>query len=145
MGCISSKHVAHSTISPIHHSSLTVANHHNNHNYNYGLISDKIKEEIQDVNRSRNNHDSAGKQGDVVLDIRGDASWNHDSVDKHSKKPSFSFSIKFGRSTVAEHVAAGWPVWLSAVAGEAIDGWLPLKSDSFERLEKVCHSTVYTL
>ncbi|KAI3704736.1 hypothetical protein L1987_74963 [Smallanthus sonchifolius] len=46
-------------------------------------------------------------------------------------------SRSFGRSTVAEHVAAGWPAWLSAVAGEAIDGWIPQKSDSFERLEKV--------
>ncbi|KAI3808652.1 hypothetical protein L1987_24609 [Smallanthus sonchifolius] len=48
-------------------------------------------------------------------------------------------SRSFGRSTVAEHVAAGWPAWLSAVAGEAIDGWIPLKSDSFQRLEKVDH------
>lgn len=47
------------------------------------------------------------------------------------------FSFKFGRLTEAEHVAAGWPAWLSAVAGEAIDGWLPLRSDSFKRLEKV--------
>lgn len=36
-----------------------------------------------------------------------------------------------------EQVAAGWPSWLSAVAGEAIQGWVPLKADSFEKLEKV--------
>lgn len=36
-----------------------------------------------------------------------------------------------------EQVAAGWPAWLSAVAGEAIQGWVPLKADSFEKLEKV--------
>ena len=36
-----------------------------------------------------------------------------------------------------EQVAAGWPAWLSAVAGEAIHGWVPLKADSFEKLEKV--------
>lgn len=36
-----------------------------------------------------------------------------------------------------EQAAAGWPSWLSAVAGEAIQGWVPLKADSFEKLEKV--------
>lgn len=48
-----------------------------------------------------------------------------------------SFSLKFGRFTQAEHVAAGWPAWLTVVASEAVEGWLPLKSDKFERLEKV--------
>ncbi|RWW89047.1 hypothetical protein BHE74_00002055 [Ensete ventricosum] len=36
-----------------------------------------------------------------------------------------------------EQVAAGWPSWLCVVAGEAIHGWVPLKADSFEKLEKV--------
>ncbi|KAG9128709.1 hypothetical protein Leryth_022895 [Lithospermum erythrorhizon] len=57
-----------------------------------------------------------------------------------------AFSIKFGRVTEGEHAPSGWPIWLSAVAGEAIQGWLPLKSDSFERLEKIgqgTYSSVY--
>jgi hypothetical protein len=37
-------------------------------------------------------------------------------------------------------VAAGWLPWLNAVAGEAIQGWIPLKVDSFEKLEKVLWS-----
>lgn len=37
----------------------------------------------------------------------------------------------------AAQVIAGWPSWLSAVAGEAINGWVPRKADSFERLDKV--------
>ncbi|KAK4490720.1 hypothetical protein RD792_001421, partial [Penstemon davidsonii] len=57
------------------------------------------------------------------------------------KKNVFNFSIKFGRLTESEHVAAGWPAWLSAVAGEAIDGWLPLRSDTYERLEKIGQGT----
>ncbi|KAJ3697840.1 hypothetical protein LUZ61_001545 [Rhynchospora tenuis] len=40
-----------------------------------------------------------------------------------------------------EQVAAGWPPWLSAVAGEAIQGWVPLKADNFEKLEKVGQGT----
>lgn len=37
-----------------------------------------------------------------------------------------------------EQVAAGWPAWLAAVAGEAIRGWIPRRADSFEKLDKVC-------
>lgn len=39
-----------------------------------------------------------------------------------------------------EQVAAGWPSWLSAVAGEAIDGWIPRRADTFEKLDKVSDS-----
>lgn len=36
-----------------------------------------------------------------------------------------------------EQVAAGWPAWLSAVAGDAIRGWIPRHAASFEKLDKV--------
>lgn len=51
-----------------------------------------------------------------------------------------SLSFRLGnlhRYVQGEHVAAGWPAWLSAVAGEAIHGWVPLRADAFEKLEKV--------
>ncbi|KAL3629405.1 hypothetical protein CASFOL_026627 [Castilleja foliolosa] len=60
------------------------------------------------------------------------------------KKPDFS--VKLERFVEGERAAAGWPAWLSAVAGEAIDGWVPLRSDTYERLEKIgqgTYSTVY--
>lgn len=34
-------------------------------------------------------------------------------------------------------VVAGWPSWLTSVAGEAINGWVPRRADSFEKLDKV--------
>jgi hypothetical protein len=34
-------------------------------------------------------------------------------------------------------IVAGWPSWLSAVAGEAINGWVPRKAESFQKLDKV--------
>ncbi|KAE9585190.1 hypothetical protein Lal_00018049 [Lupinus albus] len=40
-----------------------------------------------------------------------------------------------------EQVAAGWPSWLAAVAGEAIKGWLPRRADSFEKLDKIGQGT----
>ncbi|PWA41494.1 protein kinase superfamily protein [Artemisia annua] len=42
--------------------------------------------------------------------------------------------------------AAGWPGWLTAVAGEAIKGWSPRRADSFEKLDKIgqgTYSSVY--
>lgn len=36
-----------------------------------------------------------------------------------------------------EQVAAGWPSWLSTYVGEAIDGWLPRRADTFEKIDKV--------
>lgn len=61
---------------------------------------------------------------------------------KLSKPPSSgrssSFSIRHaGRFTQEENVAAGWPPWLCAVAAEAVEGWVPLRYDRFEKLEKV--------
>eukprot|EP00252_Welwitschia_mirabilis_P018751 TRINITY_DN4185_c0_g3_i1.p1 TRINITY_DN4185_c0_g3~~TRINITY_DN4185_c0_g3_i1.p1 ORF type:complete len:848 (-),score=172.28 TRINITY_DN4185_c0_g3_i1:527-3070(-) len=45
------------------------------------------------------------------------------------------------KHTEGEQVAAGWPVWLTAVAGEAIKGWIPRRADSFERLNKIGQGT----
>ncbi|XP_039006401.1 probable serine/threonine-protein kinase At1g09600 [Hibiscus syriacus] len=52
-------------------------------------------------------------------------------------------------ATVGEggaQVVAGWPSWLATVAGEAINGWIPRKAESFEKLEKIgqgTYSSVY--
>jgi hypothetical protein len=51
---------------------------------------------------------------------------------------SRSFRLRSLRNSLeGEQVAAGWPSWLSAVAGEAIRGWIPLKVDDFQKLEQV--------
>ncbi|XP_057792438.1 probable serine/threonine-protein kinase At1g54610 [Salvia miltiorrhiza] len=50
------------------------------------------------------------------------------------------------RAVEGEQVAAGWPSWLVAVAGEAIRGWTPRKADTFEKLDKIgqgTYSSVY--
>jgi len=58
---------------------------------------------------------------------------------------SFSLTLRFGSAknsqVVNEQAAAGWPGWLTAVAGEAIHGWIPLRADGFEKLEKVGNLT----
>ncbi|KAL1179785.1 hypothetical protein V6Z11_A03G183600 [Gossypium hirsutum] len=49
-------------------------------------------------------------------------------------------------SIEGELVAAGWPSWLVAVAGEAINGWIPRRASTFEKLNKIgqgTYSSVY--
>nr|DAD20956.1 TPA_asm: hypothetical protein HUJ06_022419 [Nelumbo nucifera] len=45
------------------------------------------------------------------------------------------------KATEGEQIAAGWPPWLAAVAGEAIRGWVPRRADSFEKLDKIGQGT----
>uniref|UniRef100_A0A7N0UNM3 Protein kinase domain-containing protein n=1 Tax=Kalanchoe fedtschenkoi TaxID=63787 RepID=A0A7N0UNM3_KALFE len=40
-----------------------------------------------------------------------------------------------------EQVAAGWPSWLTAVAAEAINGLVPRRADTFEKLDKIGQGT----
>ncbi|KAJ1434541.1 Serine/threonine-protein kinase, active site [Sesbania bispinosa] len=50
------------------------------------------------------------------------------------------------KASEGEQVAAGWPTWLSSVAGEAIQGWIPRSANTFERFNKIgqgTYSTVY--
>jgi len=57
---------------------------------------------------------------------------------------SESLSFRLGnlsKYVEGEQAAAGWPAWLSAVASEAIHGWVPLRADAFEKLEKVRRNT----
>lgn len=52
-------------------------------------------------------------------------------------KPKLSLVAHVPNGVDWEHVAAGWPRWLTQVATEAVRGWLPRKSDSFHKLHKV--------
>nr|QYW07107.1 cyclin-dependent kinase like 8 [Dimocarpus longan] len=45
------------------------------------------------------------------------------------------------RALEGEQVAAGWPSWLAAVAGEAIKGWIPRRANTFEKLNKIGQGT----
>lgn len=65
---------------------------------------------------------------------------------RSARTPAGSGSVSFRLGNLhkyveGEQVAAGWPAWLSAVAGDAIHGWVPLRSESFEKLEKIGQGT----
>ncbi|XP_052178128.1 probable serine/threonine-protein kinase At1g54610 [Diospyros lotus] len=60
--------------------------------------------------------------------------------------PNFEAIGIIPKATEGEQVAAGWPSWLAAVAGEAINGWVPRRAETFEKLDKIgqgTYSSVY--
>ncbi|CAN6726412.1 unnamed protein product [Malus baccata var. baccata] len=59
---------------------------------------------------------------------------------RRSSKPNPRLSNP-PKHLLGEQVAAGWPSWLSAVAGEAINGWTPRRADTFEKLDKIGQGT----
>ncbi|CAJ1956588.1 unnamed protein product [Sphenostylis stenocarpa] len=76
---------------------------------------------------------------------------DHQSGRKTKEKPESAVLDHPGLGRVpkgleGEQVAAGWPTWLSSVAGEAIQGWIPRSADTFERFGKIgqgTYSSVY--
>ncbi|WJX69270.1 [pyruvate dehydrogenase (acetyl-transferring)] kinase [Trifolium repens] len=80
--------------------------------------------------------------------------WLYDDQNEKKKmeKPELAVVVdcpRIGRVPKAlggEQVAAGWPTWLSSVAGEAINGWIPRSAHTFEKYDKIgegTYSTVY--
>lgn len=45
--------------------------------------------------------------------------------------------VSMSHGVRGEQVAAGWPSWLTSVAGDAIKGLVPRRAESFEKLDKV--------
>ncbi|KAI3784870.1 hypothetical protein L1987_43977 [Smallanthus sonchifolius] len=139
MGCVNSKPVVRYFSSL---GSSSPKNHDHNDNGNGNRVIKplkKMKKRIQD-----DDDDDDDGDGDKISKDRDDHAL---IINRDGESSNFNpVSLRFERFSEAEHVAAGWPSWLSAVAGEAIDGWLPLRSDSFERLEKIgqgSYSSVY--
>ncbi|XP_059301328.1 probable serine/threonine-protein kinase At1g54610 [Lycium ferocissimum] len=66
--------------------------------------------------------------------------------DDHYEKVNGKIEAVVPKAMEGELIAAGWPSSLAAVAGEAINGWIPRKADTFEKLDKIgqgTYSSVY--
>lgn len=91
--------------------------------------------------------DEGDKKKALVVDkpnLQKRATMENGGVSCGPSQISRVFSISGGVD--GAQVPAGWPSWLTAVAGEAIKGWVPRKADSFEKLDKIgqgTYSSVY--
>ncbi|XP_073312251.1 probable serine/threonine-protein kinase At1g54610 [Primulina huaijiensis] len=82
--------------------------------------------------------------------VNGSRRVRDDYYDKKREAPetanNFPLVANIPKAVEGEQVAAGWPSWLVAGAGEAIRGWIPRKADTFEKLDKIgqgTYSSVY--
>ncbi|KAG8372994.1 hypothetical protein BUALT_Bualt12G0124900 [Buddleja alternifolia] len=73
--------------------------------------------------------------GDKKEDDRKDENARRPRGERRKSRPNPRLSNP-PKHIHGEQVAAGWPSWLSAVAGEAINGWTPRRADSFEKIDK---------
>lgn len=93
---------------------------------------------------SENDNNSAlpnkGNEGQNVLDQKAkmDGSMGH-RRERRLSNPNPRLSNP-PNNIHGEQVAAGWPSWFSAVAGEAINGWIPRQADAFEKHHEACIS-----
>ncbi|KAI8534027.1 hypothetical protein RHMOL_Rhmol10G0056400 [Rhododendron molle] len=150
MGCVSSKRARQSPSSPVPDPTTSRSSTNGSVNTHFdpslvkrggygGELLEKIKEEPE----KENEEESVGKS---TRELKKSKSNKSNNIKKGNSEKKAVFSLRFGRYTEAEQIAAGWPPWLTAVAGEAVDGWMPMRADLFEKLDKVgqgTYSSVY--
>ncbi|KAE8652560.1 protein IMPAIRED IN BABA-INDUCED STERILITY 1 [Cucumis sativus] len=142
MGCISSKNVAKADASPLH-------KHHHYHHKTKPTTATTATVPIENNGSVVTLEPSSKAHSVTTLDHheikKGEDKSEDRSRDiKKSKGGGRGGSFRLGlsqRYIEAEQVAAGWPSWLSSAAGEAVHGWVPLRADSFEKLEKIGQGT----
>ena len=66
-----------------------------------------------------------------------------DSMRGRGRQEPVTSVTSIPHGTKGEAATAGWPPWLTSVAGEAVKGWAPRSADSYEKLKKV--SRVFSL
>ncbi|XP_031381590.1 probable serine/threonine-protein kinase At1g54610 [Punica granatum] len=96
------------------------------------------------VNGSRRLYDDDGEIEKKISLIEKQRTERAESLAADSNLVSVPCRVP--KAAEGEQVAAGWPAWFSAVAGEAINGWLPRRADTFEKLDKIgqgTYSSVY--
>ncbi|XWS11028.1 hypothetical protein CRYUN_Cryun38cG0048300 [Craigia yunnanensis] len=101
----------------------------------------------EEAYRAKDQYDNnEGRTMLVDKQVNGPVRLHGENLDRKREKMEYVVSQhpgmgSFPKATEGEQVAAGWPAWLAAVAGEAIRGWVPRRADSFEKLDKIGQGT----
>ncbi|KAG4128278.1 hypothetical protein ERO13_D09G011400v2 [Gossypium hirsutum] len=135
MGCITSKHGGGR---PVTDSPVPVVRK-NGHGFTLSSSSSKHQSGRLEVDKD---DEKLGENGKIINPKKSRDLRKSKRDGSGRKSGSFSFKLGFSQRFVeAEQVAAGWPVWLSSAAGEAVHGWVPLQADAFEKLDKIGQGT----
>ena len=134
MGCICSKAKSppsHQYVSQNHTESLKATPSPNTNHFGdtTSLVSNS---------NSNSNSNATQEKASTPIQQKGDKKANGNGVQSttQTQQPKMSRLYSITRGERGVQVLAGWPSWLSAVAGEAINGWIPRRADSFEKLDK---------
>lgn len=101
----------------------------------------------EEVHRAKDRYDSNDGRA-MLIDKHANGSLRLHSEHFERKREKMEYVVaqhpgmgSIPKATEGEQVAAGWPSWLAAVAGEAIKGWTPRRADSFQKLDKIGQGT----
>ncbi|GMY15573.1 protein IMPAIRED IN BABA-INDUCED STERILITY 1 isoform X2 [Fagus crenata] len=135
MGCVSSKQAVSVTPALDHSGAFGPGNS--------GRIRVGSAESNKKVHKTNSSKSKNGESVVVVgVGLSGSELGESGRTSSNGNESSLSFRLgNLQKYVEGEHVAAGWPAWLSAVAGEAIHGWVPLRPDAYEKLEKIGQGT----
>ncbi|KAF5477080.1 hypothetical protein F2P56_003758 [Juglans regia] len=135
MGCVSSKQAV----------SVTPALDHSGAFRDSGVgagNSGRIRVGSGENEKGKSSNRKKSGESVVVVGLSGSELGESGRASSNGNDSSLSFRLgNLQKYVEGEQVAAGWPAWLSAVAGEAIQGWIPLRADAFEKLEKIGQGT----
>ncbi|XP_050205821.1 probable serine/threonine-protein kinase At1g54610 [Mercurialis annua] len=91
------------------------------------------------------------KKLESQIEVKKAVNYEVDGIDHQIEKKKvekFDVSVcghpgrgRVPKSVEAEQIAAGWPAWLAAAAGEAINGWVPRRANTFEKLDRIGQGT----
>ncbi|PON73944.1 Serine/threonine protein kinase [Parasponia andersonii] len=102
----------------------------------------KVEEESNDVEV----HDGGATAETTQKEKKGDGDQRPPKEGgRRRSKPNQRLS-NLPKHARGEQVAAGWPVWLTEACGEALNGWIPRRADTFEKIDKIgsgTYSNVY--
>ncbi|CAN4099968.1 unnamed protein product [Withania somnifera] len=112
------------------------------------LVAPSVREEIKEIVKPKRTSEANGvstKDDDNektrITERSKEGRFKRQSTMDFGLIRSRSRVINMPTGVIGELSAAGWPLWLSSVAQEAIQGWVPRSAESFEKLNKIGQGT----
>lgn len=115
-----------------------------------GIVTESKGRDSRDVETSKRDDSVAAKvEGEgKAEEVRTEETQKKEKVEddqqsreqRRRSKPSTKLG-NLPKHIRGEQVAAGWPSWLSDICGEALNGWIPRRANTFEKIDKIGQGT----